>query len=461
MAATLHGRCFLAMIFQVICALATLVLFASADKDIGKPSFRYIERYLVKIAYRKGENRTLYICCKTSFSQDHFLAEATCGVQLSKSMCPQYKILPRCKTRGQQVYCEVNGVHNRVTLEAYVAWFDGNTTVPLSDVATYVTNKSEIVPKSVSDVKIATNSQQGLDIRWTKYEYSYINAKKYEYLIDCQPLENQRAKAFRKSVEITDSFLVTNSKNITAVSKYRCCVQVVNLVNSQPSEPTCQNITTSEQVPSAGPVISCGNGTVPCTSVIKGTKRNITIPFELPSPEHQNGKIIRHEVYYRSVVSRNFTKVVINGSQTEAVIMDAETAMNYYVFMKSCTKIGCSPISNTIRIPAVSLDQKTPHTVVTLYVSIVAVVTVLSLGAIVLFIIRRKRRERGETLPTLKPITDPRYEYPKVKSKDDEIYHQLDYVKATVVCNPELNGHVKCSQDAVMYNPVALGAEPT
>jgi hypothetical protein len=53
---------------------------------------------------------------------------------------------------------------------------------------------SEIVPKSVSDVKIATNSQQGLDIRWTKYEYSYINAKKYEYLIDCQPLENQRAK---------------------------------------------------------------------------------------------------------------------------------------------------------------------------------------------------------------------------------------------------------------------------
>jgi hypothetical protein len=110
--------------------------------DIGKPSFRYIERYLVKIAYRNGENRTLYICCKTSFSQDHFLAEATCGVQLSKSMCPQYKILPRCKTRGQQVYCEVNGVHNRVTLEAYVAWFDGNTTVPLSDVATYVTNKS-------------------------------------------------------------------------------------------------------------------------------------------------------------------------------------------------------------------------------------------------------------------------------------------------------------------------------
>jgi hypothetical protein len=31
---------------------------------------------------------------------------------------------------------------------------------------------------------------------------------------------------------------------------------------------------------------------------------------------------------------------------------------------------------------------ETPHTVVTLYVSIVAVVTVLSLGAIVLFIIR-------------------------------------------------------------------------
>ncbi|CAB4034343.1 Ephrin type-B receptor 1, partial [Paramuricea clavata] len=406
MAATLHGRCFLGMSFQVICVLATLVLFANADKGdtgIGQPRFTYIERYLVKIVYGKGENRTLYICCKTRFPQDHVLAKFSCGV-LSKSMCPQFKIFSRCKTRGQQVYCEANGVHNRVTLEAYVAWFDGNTTVPLSDVATYVTNQSEIVPKSVSDVKIATNSQQGLEIRWTKYEYFYIDAEKYEYLIDCQPRENQRAKAFRKSVGITDSFLVTDSKNITAVCKYRCCVQVVNLVNSQPSEPTCRNITTSEQAPSAGPVISCANGTVPCPSVIKGTKRNITIPFELPSPEHQNGKIISHEVYYRSVVSRNFTKLVINGSQTEAVIMDAETGMSYYVFMKSCTEIGCSPISNTIRIPAVSLYQKAQHTFVTLAVPVgITVVVVVILVAIGCFFRRQYQHRRQKTLPTLNP----------------------------------------------------------
>ncbi len=64
-----------------------------------------------------------------------------------------------------------------------------------------------------------------------------------------------------------------------------------------------------------------------------------------------------HEVYYRNATAGNFTgfaKLVVNGSLTEAVITDVETEMGYDVFMKSCTKIGCSSVSNTVRIPGIS-----------------------------------------------------------------------------------------------------------
>ena len=153
-----------------------------------------------------------------------------------------------------------------------------------------------------------------------------------------------------------NSFLEIISKEVTAFSKYQCCVRVENLRNNQPSEETCQNILTSEQAPGASPVIICGNDTVECPSVVKGTKRDITILFKPPSPEQQNGKITHHEVFFRNVTTSNSTvgivnRLVVNGSKTEAVITNADTHLGYHVYMTSCTAIGCSSMSNTVHIP--------------------------------------------------------------------------------------------------------------
>ena len=55
-------------------------------------------------------------------------------------LCPKYKNLSSCKTRGKQVCCEVDPVQSRVKMQGYVGWFDGKKSVPLSDIATYVTD---------------------------------------------------------------------------------------------------------------------------------------------------------------------------------------------------------------------------------------------------------------------------------------------------------------------------------
>ena len=43
---------------------------------------------------------------------------------------------------------------------------------------------------------------------------------------------------------------------------------------------------------------------------------------------------------------------VFNGSNTTAELIDLETAESYVVFMKSCTRGGCSPRSNMVHISA-------------------------------------------------------------------------------------------------------------
>ena len=105
---------------------------------IEKPRFTYVERHNVKITYENGVNRTLNVCCNgSSYHKDSMLAGAICG---QMSTCPSYNTLSRCKTRGQQVCCEVSGVQNNIKIKGYVAWFDGKTSIPLSKTATYVTN---------------------------------------------------------------------------------------------------------------------------------------------------------------------------------------------------------------------------------------------------------------------------------------------------------------------------------
>jgi hypothetical protein len=67
------------------------------------------------------------------------MANLVCGDVL---FCPTYSNVTSCKTKGQQVCCELNRIHNKVRMQSYVSWFDGNSSVQLSDVATYVTNSS-------------------------------------------------------------------------------------------------------------------------------------------------------------------------------------------------------------------------------------------------------------------------------------------------------------------------------
>ena len=55
----------------------------------------------------------------------------------------------------------------------------------------------EKIPKSVSEVNVTTNSQQGLFIRWTplgRHDYMYSLRSNYRYLVHCKPRENRRAK---------------------------------------------------------------------------------------------------------------------------------------------------------------------------------------------------------------------------------------------------------------------------
>ena len=99
-----------------------------------KPVFAYIEKRVVWITFPKGENASLYVCCNALF-----IARSSCkGV----SICPQNKTITDCETRKQKVRCEIPHVQNGATMRGYLGRFDGKKVVQLSDVATFVTNKS-------------------------------------------------------------------------------------------------------------------------------------------------------------------------------------------------------------------------------------------------------------------------------------------------------------------------------
>lgn len=87
----------------------------------------------MEITYPKGENASLYFCCEKGF-----LFSSSCKV----AICPKNKTIENCKTRKRKVCCEINHVQDKVTMQAYVGWFDGKKVVQLSGVATYVTNKA-------------------------------------------------------------------------------------------------------------------------------------------------------------------------------------------------------------------------------------------------------------------------------------------------------------------------------
>ena len=170
------------------------MLTNAENGDIAKPTFTYVDRRLVKITFAKGVNRSLYLCCNSS--EDSHLLSIACG---SLSRCPKYMNSSSCKTRGKQVCCEVRPVQSGIKMQGYVGWFDGEKSVPLSDIATYVTDNSKQKPHSVSGVSVTRSSQQGLDIRWiplTRYQYHLIlmHTSSYEYCVQCKPVGNPRAK---------------------------------------------------------------------------------------------------------------------------------------------------------------------------------------------------------------------------------------------------------------------------
>ena len=55
----------------------------------------------------------------------------------------------------------------------------------------------------------------------------------------------------------------------------------------------------------------------------------------------------------------NFTRAqVVNGSKTTAELADVGTAEDMLVFVKSCTKVGCSPASDTAYMTAKKYKDK-------------------------------------------------------------------------------------------------------
>ncbi|XP_028399658.1 uncharacterized protein LOC114523044 [Dendronephthya gigantea] len=421
---------FLRMTLPLILFPVMLFLLASAEKYIGVPKFRYLEPYLMEITYKKGVNHTLYVCCKSLVSYPSFFPFVCPGIQ----KCPKYYPLSSCETRGQKVRCEIGHVEDKTEVKAYVVYKKGNISLSSSKIASHITNKSERVPNSVANLSVTTNKDQGLNLKWSPLSIWKITfLQEHTYIAECQPLNNNRAKAVRESV-MKVSKLTISSRNVTAITKYRCCVLVENVVTSLVSEPLCQNITTTERAPSSSPVILCsGHGSKQCPSKVQGGKRNITVLFKLPSPEDQNGKIVRSEVYYRKTTSANFTKLIINGSMTEAVIRKADTNASYEVFIKSCTNIGCSPISNTTFIPSINmLIEERSHQFPVPIIAVSTAAIILLLLALIYCSIRHQNQLRLKTLPNLKPQTDLEYEYPKSKDGDIQEYHELATFKVTI-----------------------------
>ena len=64
-------------------------------------------------------------------------------------------------------------------------------------------------------------------------------------------------------------------------------------------------------------------------------------------------------VYYSNMTDDNFTRAqVVNGSKNTAELVDVSIAKDIIVFVKSCTKVGCSPASDTAYMRAKEYKDK-------------------------------------------------------------------------------------------------------
>lgn len=238
-------------------------------------------------------------------------------------------------------------------------------------------------------------------------------------------------QAFRDMVGFFQSSIIVSSFNISGATKYQCCVQVEAVLTSVLSKRTCRNITSPEQAPSSPPVILCGNDTV-CPFVIKGSLRNVTIPFKLPDVNDRNGKLVRHLIFYQKENSdANVTTLVLNnGSATEALLVGLYKNSSYIIYIKSCTDVGCSPSSKAIRIPAINDDINDNRQMANVMIIVTTVSAVLVVVVGILWFLRRKRRqEKRGPLPQLELKTNLEYAYP-VNNTSVDLYHNLGDVAA-------------------------------
>ena len=106
----------------------------------------YVEPFTVKITYRKGVNRTLQVCCNSLRFYPSFLPPICSHVP----NCPEYNPLLACETKGREVSCKIEQVAEDTEVKAYVAYTEGNMSVPLSETASHVTNKSGWLFKTIA-----------------------------------------------------------------------------------------------------------------------------------------------------------------------------------------------------------------------------------------------------------------------------------------------------------------------
>lgn len=106
-----------------------------------KPKFKYIERNLLKITYDSSVNRALYLCCNLSEQAKHKRLEMMKCSILDFSICPVYKMITNCASKGSQTCCKIDFVVNHVKMNGYIGKVNDSGSVPPSEVATYVTTK--------------------------------------------------------------------------------------------------------------------------------------------------------------------------------------------------------------------------------------------------------------------------------------------------------------------------------
>ncbi|XP_046859372.1 uncharacterized protein LOC124452800 [Xenia sp. Carnegie-2017] len=348
-----------------------------------------------------------------------------------------------------------------IKMNGYIGKVNDSGSVPPSEVATYVTTKLGQIPKSVLELNVTTNSQHGLTIKWIplKEDDVYLNQNAaYTYLLQCQS-SDPYAKVIRMKVgdvyrtELPYLSYFVDARSLSAITKYCCCLVVVNMVTSLESEETCKNIVTSEQAPSSAPVILCGNSSHVCHSIVNGNKRSIIVLYKLPPPASTNGKIIRNMIYYKTANNDTYDQLLVNGSETQAVIENATTDEDYDVFMTSCNTVDCSAVSNTVRIAAILKKITSWKNYLVIILSVIMSIVVVT-GFIIFVLRRHQRRKLIDPLETLSPKFEASYRYPVNDSPNTE----YDVIKLDNV-NLDSNSNIRRDPSVVVSNPMVTTAD--